>query len=106
MLNNIKENAVKYGAGASNWLNLYSNYIGDFYEIAISGKEAKQRLKEINQHYIPNKLIVGSTKDSNLTLLQYKFSESETTIYVCVDGACQLPVNATNKALEQINIQY
>jgi len=102
MLNNVKSNAVKYGGGASNWLILYSNYLGDFYEVAISGKDAKDKLKEFNEKYIPNKLIVGSTKDSNLPLLEYKFSENQTTIYVCIDGACQLPVTETDKAFQQI----
>ncbi|MCF6223000.1 MAG: thioredoxin domain-containing protein [Flavobacteriaceae bacterium] len=106
MLNNIKEKAIKYGAGASNWLNLYANYIGDFYEIAISGEDALEKLKELNQNYIPNKLIVGSTKESNLVLLEYKYSANKTTIYVCVDGACQLPVNKVSDALKQIKIQY
>ncbi|MDH3322751.1 MAG: thioredoxin domain-containing protein, partial [Flavobacteriaceae bacterium] len=106
MLHNIKEKAITYGAGASNWLNLYANYTGDFYEIAISGNNAKAKLKELNQNYIPNKLIVGSTKDSNLPLLQYKYAEDDTTIYVCVDGACKLPVNEVEKALKQIKIQF
>ena len=105
MLNNVKANAIKYGGGASNWLILYSNYLGDFYEIAISGENALIKLKEINRHYIPNKLIVGSTKDSDLPLLEYKYSEEVTTIYVCVNGACKLPVTETAKALEQIKIK-
>ena len=105
MLNNVKANAIKYGGGASNWLILYSNYLGDFYEIAISGENALIKLKEINRHYIPNKLIVGSTKDSDLPLLEYKYSEEVTTIYVCVNGACKLPVTETAKALKQIKIK-
>jgi uncharacterized protein YyaL (SSP411 family) len=83
-------------------LTLYLNYIGDFYEIAISGKNAKSKLEEFNKHYIPNKLIVGSTKDSDLPLLEYKYNDNQTTIYVCIDGSCQLPVNDTDKALKQI----
>ena len=106
MLNNIKENIHNYAAGASNWLILYSNYLGEFYEIAISGKDAKEKLKEINQNYIPNKLLVGSTKESSLPLLSYKYSDNETTIYICIDGACQLPENETKKALKQIKIQF
>ena len=106
MLNNVKTNAVKYGGGASNWLILYNNYLGDFYEIAISGSDAVERVEEINKVYIPNKLIVGSTIDSDLPLLEYKYSENETTIYVCVDGACKLPVNETEQALKQINIKF
>lgn len=106
MLNNVKEAAVTYGSGASNWLNLYSNYLGDFYEVAIVGSEAPQRLKELNEQYFPNKLIVGSVKESSLPLLQYKYNENETTIYVCVDGACKLPVKETEKALGQMKSSF
>jgi uncharacterized protein YyaL (SSP411 family) len=106
MLHNVKDKALQYGAGASNWLLLYSNYLGEFYEIAIVGKDAKERLQEINTSYIPNKLIVGSTEESKLPLLEYKYNEGKTTIYVCIDGACQLPVEETEKALQQINIQF
>ena len=102
MLHNVKEKVFQYGGNSSNWLSLYLNYIGDFYEVAISGKDAELKLKELNQHYIPNKLIVGSTKDSNLPLLEYKYSDNQTTIYVCIDGACQLPVTETKKAVQQI----
>ncbi len=106
MLNNIKDNIVTYAAGASNWLNLYTNYLGEYYEIAISGNKAKEKLKEINKNYIPNKLLVGSTKESNLPLLKYKYSDKETTIFICIDGACQMPVNETEKALKQIKTQF
>ena len=105
MLHNVKDRALKYGAGASNWSILYSNLLGDFYEVAIVGKDAKQKLKEINKKYIPNKLIVGSTRESKLPLLEFKYDENKTTIYVCVDGACKLPVNETEKALQQIKIK-
>ncbi|MDY7396241.1 thioredoxin domain-containing protein [Aureibaculum sp. 2210JD6-5] len=105
MLHNVKDKAVQYGGGFSNWLLLYSNYLGKFYEVAIVGKDAKEKLKEFNQKYIPNKLIVGSTTDSKLPLLEYKYSENETTFYVCIDGTCQLPVNETEKAFEQIKVQ-
>ena len=105
MLHNVKDRALKYGAGASNWSLLYTNLLGDFYEVAIVGKDAKQKLKEFNAVYIPNKLIVGSITESSLPLLEYKYNENETTIYVCIDGACKLPVNETEKALKQINIK-
>jgi len=106
MLNNVKENAIKYGRGSSNWLILYNNYIGDFYEIAIVGADAREKLKELNKNYIPNKLIIGSLTESDLPLLEYKYSENETTIYVCIDGACKLPVNETSEALKQIKVTY
>ena len=106
MLHNVKDKALKYGAGSSNWLLLYSNYLGEFYEIAVVGENALQQLQEINKKYLPNKLIVGSTGESKLPLLEYKYTKGQTTIYVCIDGACKLPVKEVNKALNQINVQF
>ena len=106
MLNNVKANSLQYGSGYSNWLQLMSNFVGEFYEIAISGEDALNKLKEINQQYIPNKLMAGSLSDSNIPLMEGRFSKNETLIYVCVDGACKLPESSTENALNQIKIKY
>ncbi|NNC70029.1 MAG: thioredoxin domain-containing protein [Flavobacteriaceae bacterium] len=102
MLQNVKNRATVYPGGSSNWLNLYLNYLGEFYEVAISGEKAHEKLKELNSAFIPNKLIVGSTKDSDLPLLKNKFTESQTMIYVCINGTCKLPVAKTEDAIKQI----
>lgn len=104
MVHNMKERIVEYGAGASNWALLYADFVGDFYEIAIVGEKAPELLKEIDQLYIPNKLIAGSAVETQLPVLNFKYKPGETIIYVCVDGACKLPVTETEKALEQIKI--
>lgn len=105
MLNNVKASAMSYGGSAANWLLLYCNYLTEFYEIAVVGENAVHKVQEINEKFIPNKLIVGSTKASNLPLLEMKFNEGKTTIYVCIDGACQLPVEETSKAIDQISTE-
>jgi len=106
MLNNVKERTQKYGSGYSNWLQLMANYTGDYYEIAISGENAFDKLLQINKKYIPNKLIAGSIKKSNLSLMEGRFNENETLIYICVDGACLLPENNAEKALNQLKIKF
>jgi uncharacterized protein YyaL (SSP411 family) len=106
MLHNIKERTEKYASGYSNWLQLACNFTGEFYEIAIAGNSAFEKLNEINKKYIPNKLIAGSTSNSNIPLMQGRFSENETLIYLCVDGACQLPQENTENALSQLNIKF
>ncbi|WP_457618904.1 thioredoxin domain-containing protein [Lutibacter sp.] len=106
MLENIKENAQQYGSGYSNWLQLMADYVGNYYEIAISGKNALDKIVELNQKYIPNKLVAGSTKKSGLPLMENRYNENETLIYICVDGACQLPVNNTKEALNQLKIKF
>tara|TARA_R110001583_G_scaffold177176_2_gene332188 strand:- start:8697 stop:10742 length:2046 start_codon:yes stop_codon:yes gene_type:complete len=106
MLHNVQEKTKQYGSGYSNWLQLMCDFTGDYYEIAISGPNAKNKLLEINQKYIPNKLIAGSTKKSTIPLMEDRFSEDETLIYICVDGACQLPENEVKKALNQLKVEF
>ena len=106
MLNNVKNDIQDYPSSYSNWLQLYANLSMDFYEIAIVGKKAKEKIEELNQFYIPNKLIAGSLVESNEPLLKYRFTEGETQLFICIDGACKLPVKKTDKAIEQLNIYY
>ncbi len=106
MLHNVQKKTQKYGSGYSNWLQLMADFTGYFYEIAVSGDKAMDKILQINKQYIPNKLIAGSTKKSNLPLMEGRFSENETLIYICVDGACQLPVSETKKALNQLKISF
>ncbi|WP_412561693.1 thioredoxin domain-containing protein [Winogradskyella sp. MIT101101] len=103
MLANIDEDMQKSPSGYTNWMTLYLNHSNAYYEVAISGKEAVDKLNELNAHYIPNILISGSKTESNLPLLKNKFIEDETLIYVCVNGTCKLPVNSIEKARNQIS---
>ena len=102
MLNNINVDLEKAPSGYTNWLMLYLNYANPFYEVAISGKEAQDKLNNLDKFYLPNILISGANKNSDLPLLKNKYIEGETFIYVCVNGTCKLPVVNTNKAIEQI----
>ncbi|MFP4847052.1 thioredoxin domain-containing protein [Winogradskyella sp. PE311] len=102
MLSNVNEEMRKSPSAYSNWLNLYLNYSNPYYEVAISGKEASSKLKELYDSYIPNILVSGSNYESDLPLLKNKFNTDETLIYVCVNGTCKLPVDTTEKALSQI----
>lgn len=106
MLSNITKDIQNYGAAYSNWLDLYSNFTEGYFEIAINGENAKQLVQEVNQKYIPNKLICASTTESKLPLLENRFVEGQTLIYVCVNKTCQLPTKHTYEAFEQIkNLQ-
>jgi uncharacterized protein YyaL (SSP411 family) len=105
MLHNVKENAIAYGAGASNWLTLYSYIIKNYYEIAIVGSKADVFLNEFNKMYLPNTLIAASKTDSKLPLLESRFKEGETLIYVCVNGTCKRPVNSIKEALKLLKTE-
>ncbi|WP_232731935.1 thioredoxin domain-containing protein [Confluentibacter lentus] len=100
MLNNVKPEMMEYPTGYSNWFDLMLNYASPYYEVAIVGKDARQKLAELNKHYVPNKLIAASTTENNMPLLESRYNPQETFIYVCVNKACKLPVKDVNKALE------
>lgn len=103
MLNNIMPNISQYPGGYSNWLQLMSDFASHYYEIAVSGTDAVQKIKEINQVYIPNKLIAAATQISDIPLMEDRFNEDATYIYICVDGTCKLPEVEVDSALKQVN---
>ncbi len=100
MLQNMKNKALTYGAAASNWLTLYAFNTGKYYEMALVGNDAPSLLKEVNAKYLPNVLVVGSRNPSALPLLENRFVPDQTTIYVCLDGACRLPVHTVEEAMK------
>ncbi len=102
MLNNVKPEMETYGSGFSNWLDLMLNYTNPFYEVAIVGKDAIAKTKDLNKYYLPNILIASSTKSSDSPLIKDRFIEDKTYIYVCVNNACKLPVSSAKEALKLI----
>ena len=103
MVKNIIDQIEVYPSGFSNWLNLILNFRNNFYEVAIVGEEAIQKINELNDNYLPNKIIIGSLDENPLPLLKNRYIEGETLIYVCVKKACKMPVKTVKEALELMN---
>jgi hypothetical protein len=78
------------------------NYAYPFYEVAIVGDDAFNKISELNSKYLPNIILAGNTKESNLPLLANRYVDNQTFIYVCVNKACKLPVLEVEKAFSLI----
>ena len=102
MLNNVSGNMTEYGSWYSNWCDLMMNHVQPFYELAVVGKDCEKKRSEFEQHYLPNKILLGSKKESTLPLLEHKLVPGDTRIYVCVNKACQLPVGEVSEAMGQM----
>ena len=102
MLNNVKPEIESYSSSYSNWLDLMLNYTNQFYEVAIVGQEAIEKITALNNTYLPNKIIIGSLSENSLPLLKNKYVEGKTLIYVCVNKACKYPVEQVNEAIKLI----
>jgi uncharacterized protein YyaL (SSP411 family) len=104
MLNNmipqLEDNS--YLSFYSNWYQLLLDQIKPPYEIAIIGKDAQQLRYDLSKNYLANGLLLGSQGEENMQLLKEKNQEDQTTIYVCQNKACKLPVTEVDKALELI----
>ena len=103
MLNNISPEIDLYPNGFSNWLDLMLKISDSFYEVAIVGQDAISKTIEINKSFKPNKLIIGSLKNSDLPLLKNRYINNDTFIYVCVKKACKLPVKTSEEAIDLLN---
>lgn len=102
MLLRVKSRLAGGGPYYGNWSQLLINFVSPPYEVVILGKKADQKRQEIDAHYLPNVILMGSKKESQLPLLQDRFVDDLTMIYVCRDKTCQLPVETVKEALQQI----
>ncbi len=105
MLKNVSPEMEQYPSGFSNWLDLLANYQNNFYEVVVVGKDASEKIKELNKTYLPNIIIAGSSGEKEGPLFENRYVEGETLIYVCVNNACQLPVAKTKSAIESLKKQ-
>jgi len=102
MLNNVKQSALDGGAYYANWDILMSWFVSPPYEVAILGDQFESKRKEFNKNYLPNVFLSGGKNEGGLSLLEGKLVEGQTTIYVCQDKACKLPVTEVKEAIKQI----
>jgi uncharacterized protein YyaL (SSP411 family) len=104
MVAKISEWIVNETQDMANWALAYADMSKPMAEIAIIGNEAISFRNQIGTQYLPNALLMGTTTDSDLPLLKDRIAiNSDTTIFVCFEKACRLPVHTVNEALVQLN---
>ncbi|WP_038599195.1 thioredoxin domain-containing protein [Dokdonia sp. MED134] len=104
MLNNMQPNFTQSPTSFSNWMDLMLNYTKPYYELVVVGPDAQNILAELEQEYLPNKLIAATTTASKQEIFEGRYLEGETLIYVCVNNACKLPVKTVKEALKLIEL--
>jgi len=103
MLSQLKKLVVAEPQFLSNWACLFAYRTTPTAEIAIVGPDAQAFRQEIDQMYYPNKVLTGTVAGSDLPLLRDREApDDKTTVYVCYDRACQLPVSTVNEAMAQV----
>lgn len=106
MLNNILPQIEGSPGSFSNWLQLMADFVGPYYEIAISGPQANEKSKEFSSIYLPNVLLATANSESEIPLMENRFNGDDTYIFVCVNGTCKLPVTEFSEALQLIQRKF
>lgn len=102
MVKNVQADFDESAQGYANWMHLVLYENQNFHEIAVVGENYKTLAKELSSHYLPNSILVGSEKEGGIDLLKNRYNEGETLVYVCIEGACKLPVTSTEEVLNQL----
>ena len=102
MSGRVKQDAMTGGVHYANWDYLMAWFAGRPFETAIVGESFEDRRKEFDRHYLPGIFLSGGAREGALPSLEGKLVEGQTTIYVCRDRVCNIPVTTVAEALKQI----
>jgi uncharacterized protein YyaL (SSP411 family) len=103
MLAQVKPLVVKEPSHLANWASLYFLKLKPTAEVAIVGEKAERYRAALGPYFYPNAIRMGTATESDLPLLQDREPlYGETTLFVCYNKACQLPVHTVAEAREQL----
>jgi uncharacterized protein YyaL (SSP411 family) len=105
MVNALGPVIIQHPTSFGVWAGVLQQMIYGIDEIAVIGDEAYKKLQEINQNYIPNK-IIQAAKDANDKFPLFRGKENKsgrTLLYLCRNYACNQPVEHVEGLLSQLN---
>lgn len=103
MLSRVAKLVISDPNYMANWAGLFACRTQPTAEVAIVGPQAEAFRKEIEQHYYPNRVLTGTTTTSDLPLLEDREAiDGKTTVYVCYNRTCLLPVFSVVDAIHQL----
>ena len=97
---------IDYASAFSNWLSLWMKTLETQKELAICGKNALENSKKINNLYLPNILIAGSTAENDIPFLKDRFDKEQDFFYLCSNRSCQIPETKIEHIINQIENDY
>ncbi len=98
-LKNILPQMEDYGPAFSNWSITLLFQQFPFYEVAITGGQAKEMSQKIQKDYNPQRVICFSETASQLPLLVSRLKTHQTLVYICRNKSCNLPLESVDEAL-------
>lgn len=100
MLNQMLLQFKNYPWGFAHWGSLMLMIHKPSFEVVVAGSKTVQALQRLQKQYRPNVIWAPLKPESpgELNITKNRKSDEEITIYVCAQGACQLPVHSVEEA--------
>lgn len=101
LLTSLGDVIIRYPTSFGVWLSLLFEIQQGVQEIAVVGKDIKNKVEEVVSYYIPHKIIMSSSnEESHFPLLKDKPVNEQVLIYLCKNYACQQPVHTAEELYE------
>ncbi|MDN4165240.1 thioredoxin domain-containing protein [Cytophagales bacterium LB-30] len=86
------------------WGILLQTFLSNQAEVAIVGKNYRDKALSLASHFLPHVLkVAGEQADEEIPLMQHREGKGdEALLYVCFHKTCQLPVLQVEEAIQQI----
>jgi len=105
MLANVIENIEESGPFMASWARLYAFLSFGIRQVVVVGPESTEFKKELQLNHFPTAVYMGGQKEGSLPLMSNKLIDGVTTIYVCENRVCRLPVYEVEDALLQLQLK-
>jgi len=99
-LANVGPHIAQYGSAYANWATQLLDEVNGSLEVVLTGPGWQTLRRELDRHYVPNKMTLGGTKGS-LPLLAGRIGDV-TQAYVCRNKTCSLPVTGGDELMQLI----
>ena len=100
MLHTAQSEMASYGSGYSNWGTLMLYQTSPCFEVAVVGNSVDEIRRTLFQHYLPGMIFAGSLQKGKIPMLEDRFKDGKTLIYVCREKICKAPVTEVEEALK------
>jgi uncharacterized protein len=90
------------GPFVASWASLYTYLSKGIQQIVIIGEEWEEYRRILQARDGGLSVYMGGKEEGLLPLMESKLQAGQTTIYICKDRICQLPVFSTQDALERM----
>ncbi len=103
LLATLRTSIIHHAPSFARYATAAANECYGMREIAIIGKNAFEKVKEVQQNFIPNVIYMTSqNSDNQYPMLRDKSENDDALIYLCQNYACQKPVETVNELLNNL----